>query len=307
MARPNLVNLETVLWIAKLGTFTAAAQKLCTTQPAISARVRELESALGVALFERMDRGVRLTVQGRAFVATLEPLLGQIQDALVSVEGSGAACGVVRIGIRDSAVPWFGRVLSGLQSAMPRVTYELQILMTGDLQRKVLEGTLDAAIIAGGTDDPKLECNSLGFSPMLWVMSPLRQRMHQEATDSESLKRLLNGGPIWLVPRTSKGFQPQIKELRDHGARLDNINTCDSMSILIEMVMSGSGIGYLPAVMINHELEQKRLIPVSPLLEPKDVYFYMISDRERPNTIVQHIVDIMIEKTGFFQDAEQPA
>src|ERR1700733_13642963 len=105
MTRPNLVNLETVLWIAKLGTFTAAAQKLCTTQPAISARVRELESALGVALFERMDRGVRLTVQGRAFVATLEPLLGQIQDALVAVEGSGAACGVVRIGIRDSAVP----------------------------------------------------------------------------------------------------------------------------------------------------------------------------------------------------------
>ena len=49
-------HLETLLWIARLGTFAAAAARLNTTQPAISARVRELESHLGTALFRREGR-----------------------------------------------------------------------------------------------------------------------------------------------------------------------------------------------------------------------------------------------------------
>ena len=56
MRRLSLVNLETLCWIARLGTFTAAAQRLNTTQPAVSKRVRELEQALRVQLFRRFRR-----------------------------------------------------------------------------------------------------------------------------------------------------------------------------------------------------------------------------------------------------------
>ena len=48
MARLNLVNAETLCWIARLGTFTAAAERLFTTQSAVSARMRELEQSLGI-------------------------------------------------------------------------------------------------------------------------------------------------------------------------------------------------------------------------------------------------------------------
>jgi hypothetical protein len=61
-------HLETLLWIARLGTFAAAAARLNTTQPAISARVRELESHLGTALFRREGRTMALTPAGRELV-----------------------------------------------------------------------------------------------------------------------------------------------------------------------------------------------------------------------------------------------
>src|SRR3546814_1439625 len=58
-------HLETLLWIARLGTFAAAAERLNTTQPAISARVRELENHLGTVLFRREGRTMTLTPAGR--------------------------------------------------------------------------------------------------------------------------------------------------------------------------------------------------------------------------------------------------
>ena len=65
MRKLAIYHLETLLWIARLGTFRAAAERLGTTQPAISARVREVEQQLGIALFRREGRGVVLTARGR--------------------------------------------------------------------------------------------------------------------------------------------------------------------------------------------------------------------------------------------------
>ncbi|MEN9925330.1 MAG: hypothetical protein RL268_1456, partial [Pseudomonadota bacterium] len=68
MRKLAIYHLETLLWIARLGTFRAAAERLNTTQPAISARVREIESQLGVEIFRREGRGVVLTARGRQLV-----------------------------------------------------------------------------------------------------------------------------------------------------------------------------------------------------------------------------------------------
>lgn len=80
MRRLSLVNLETLCWIARLGTFTAAAQRLNTTQPAVSKRVRELEQALRVQLFRRQGRKMELTIQGRDLVQRSQPLLNGLED-----------------------------------------------------------------------------------------------------------------------------------------------------------------------------------------------------------------------------------
>jgi len=71
MNRIALYHLETLLWIARLGTFAAAAERLNTTQPAISARVRELEAQIGYAIFQREGRRMMLTRARAAIGARL--------------------------------------------------------------------------------------------------------------------------------------------------------------------------------------------------------------------------------------------
>ena len=57
MRKLTTTNLELAVWIARLGSFTAAAERMHTTQPAVSARVKELEDTLGHRLFVRQGRG----------------------------------------------------------------------------------------------------------------------------------------------------------------------------------------------------------------------------------------------------------
>ena len=66
----DLRNIETFFWVATLGGFRAAAEKLSATQPAISQRIASLESDLGVRLFDRDVRGIKLTAKGRELLST---------------------------------------------------------------------------------------------------------------------------------------------------------------------------------------------------------------------------------------------
>ena len=99
MRKLNTTNLELAVWIAKLGSFTAAAERMNTTQPAVSARVKELEDSLGSRVFVRQGRGVELTPEGREFVSKAEEILKQIDALSVSFTKASSA-GVVRMGSR---------------------------------------------------------------------------------------------------------------------------------------------------------------------------------------------------------------
>src|SRR3546814_14141861 len=83
--RIAIYHLETLLWIDRLGTFSAAAERLNTTQPAVSARMREPEQRLGSTLFRRDGRGMALTPAGRKLVRDCAPLLREMEPALLEV------------------------------------------------------------------------------------------------------------------------------------------------------------------------------------------------------------------------------
>ena len=76
----DLRNIETFFWVATLGGFRAAAEKLNATQPAISQRIASLESDLGIRLFDRDVRGIKLTGKGRELLSHAERMLQLRRD-----------------------------------------------------------------------------------------------------------------------------------------------------------------------------------------------------------------------------------
>lgn len=155
MHKLAIYHLETLLWIARLGTFRAAAERLHTTQPAISARVREIEGQLGVAIFRREGRGVVLTARGRQLVQDCEPLLAGLESALLEAGNHAGAAGIVRIAAGEiAAATCLPQFASAISKDLPGVTLHIDLDLTARMLQNVLAGTRDIAFLAGPVAAP---------------------------------------------------------------------------------------------------------------------------------------------------------
>lgn len=300
MARPTLLNLETAIWVDRLGTFTGAAQKLHTTQPAVSLRIRELEASLSITLFERHGHRMEATVEGREFLHRIEPLVTGVHEVLGEVIDETAVRGVVRIGSGDIPMTWFGELIGRLQQEMPGVNHELHIGIASRLLAQLEEGSLDLVLVAGRVEYPTLTSTSLGWTRMQWVVAPDRwSRFGHAGPQAPTLAQLLNAGPIWLIPRHSHYFAGQAEILKAHGAHLRNVNGCDNMSTLTDLVTRNGGLGYLPTVLIQERLQRAELVGVDGLPTAGHVEYFAVTSRGRQQGIVQKVLNLAISESRF--------
>src|SRR5207245_10154770 len=94
--------IETFMWVVTLGSFRGAAQKLNTTQPAISQRIAQLEAEVGVKLLQRDRRMVLPTPNGRQMMVYAEKLIGLRSEMLAAVGDQSAMLGVLRLGVAET-------------------------------------------------------------------------------------------------------------------------------------------------------------------------------------------------------------
>lgn len=124
--------------------FTRAAERLHMSQPALSNQIKRLEQRLGLVLFARNTRDVRLTNAG-------ESLLPRARDAIASVslgiaEARAGSHPTLRLDILDSALDTPRRILHHLRSLSPHLSVETTTLGTSNQHQKILAGELDAAL-----------------------------------------------------------------------------------------------------------------------------------------------------------------
>jgi DNA-binding transcriptional LysR family regulator len=302
MRRLSLTNLETLCWIARLGSFTAAAQRMNTTQPAISGRVKELEQSLRVKLFHRQGRRMELTILGRELVERAQPLLNRLEDVVISLENPAAATGIIRMGVGEMvAVTWFADLMANLQRQMPRVTYQIEVDLTVNMRQKLELGQLDLAVVAAPLDGNRLASSSLGSVNLMWVIAP--------ATRAAALKQgmdvgqILGSHPIWCLARPSHMFPSALETLRRYGAAQSNINTCNNLQTMVEMVVHGAGIALLPQNMVDERIRNRELVEISGELPPEKLEFVIARHRDQEQAIIRHIVELTVAASGFLHGA----
>lgn len=293
MARFNLTNFETVCTIARLGTFSAAALRLNASQPAITSRVRELESSVGILFFQKRGRRMELTVEGREFIRRVEPLLHGIEQELDAYREPGALRGVVRIGIPHATLNWFPQLVGELQARMPAVRFEIDVDVGLSVVQKLEAGRLDLAIVAGGPRHAGMDAFRLTPEESLWLMSSRVERRRDGAL--LPLSELLGSVPLWLVPRTSVLFPLALAALRRHRAEFDNLNACTHMLAILELIHRTGGIGLTASAGAQAYLDAGLVQAVSPELPPirMDITLLCHQDQRQPvvRQTVQHIVD----------------
>lgn len=150
MRQLNLDQLQTLVAIADLGSFAAAAQALHLAPPTVSLHIKELESRLDADLVVRGRRQAELTPAGELLVQEGRLLLLGCDDLLERVRrrASGRE-GVVRVGVSAGvSTRLLPRMLEALARCSPGVEIRLEAVSSADSMQRLKAGTLDVAIVA---------------------------------------------------------------------------------------------------------------------------------------------------------------
>lgn len=159
----TLKHLRAFLAVAHAGGFTRAAEGSGLSQPALTVNVRQLEEALGLALFERTTRRVRLTARGRSFLPTAERLVADFDDTIEAIRADVAA-GWQRVSV--AALPSMAtlvlpQAIATLVARAPETRIHVRDLNSSAVQRRVRAGEVDLGIGSAREAEPDLACEPL--------------------------------------------------------------------------------------------------------------------------------------------------
>lgn len=297
MARVTLVNLETLCCIAKLGTFAAAAEKMHASQPAISARIRDMETAMGVELFRRQGRRMELTQQGRELVDMVEPLLHRLHGAVGAIDNAAAMTGTVRIGAGEfAALSWFPAFMSRLRERMPRVTWHVDVDLTASMADKLKAGKLDVALLAGPLVAPDIRTASVGRVSMTWVGAP---GLLDGELANASPKDLLQSQAIWSLTPPSASHTMTQSSLGELGVVPEAISTCNHTVALIAIVVAGAGVALVPEILVRGHLAKSELVRLLPDVPSAELEFVIAWHGAAEQPTVRAVVDLARQSSSF--------
>lgn len=172
--------------LAELGSFTKAAESLQIGRPQVTRYIQELETSLGVRLFQRTTRQVKLTAEGERFYDRVKEILGSISEATSMFDRSGSTLGGrLRIDIPSAfAQIEFMDRLREFTKIFPEINLVLGVTdRTVDL---VGEG-IDCALRIGELPDSTLIARPIGMATMVTCAAPKYLHEHSEPTELEDL------------------------------------------------------------------------------------------------------------------------
>lgn len=252
----NFKELETFVWVAHLGGFRAAAEKLNTTQPSVSTRIAQIEGSLGVVLFERGPRGTTLTSKGRELLGYAERLLALREEVVAVVGSPGAVRGTVRLGsVETIGYSWLPELIERVREKFPLVTLEVDVDTTPQLRERLLSGRIDLAFLLGPFSEPWTATSPLSSYPLAWVARP-----DLDLPPPPLSVAALRAWPVMTYARNSR-HNVAVKELLTiPGEPAPLLYAHASLSTIVKMTVSGVGIAVVPPILVRRELEEGRLV-----------------------------------------------
>jgi len=261
----SLRQLQYVVAVADLGGFRRAAEACHVSQPSLSAQVGQAEEALGVRLFERNRRRVRVSAAGVPLVAQARAVLvaaGDLRE--LGRQLADPFTGTLRIGLIPTISPYLlPEIAPALTRIYPRLTIVWSEDRTGGLVRQANEGAIDAAILALEADLGPLDHAVLLRDPFLLAASPghplstARRRARVDDLQDVSVL-LLDDGHC---------FRDQALQLCARvGAREAGFRAT-SLATLVQMASAGGGVTLLPSIALPVENRRGQLV-VRPFAPP---------------------------------------
>lgn len=285
-------QIEAFRAIADHGSFAAAAKKLWATQPAISKRIAEMESALGVKLLSRSHSGVQLTQQGMVFLEMCNDML-LLRDRMIKALGKPIAFrGDFRFGVTElGALTFLPALVPEIRRSIPEASLHPEVGLSHALLAKLVEGTLDLIVLPTRPTGPRIRQIELASVKFAWMCSPDLSVPDRIAVNQLPRYPLLGQSLDSGLQRTINAW------LKSNGVPAKFTLVSNSVSVLSSLSIAGLGLSCLPVEQFSHHVKQNRLKIVQTDPPPPSVTYY-IGYRDDALSSISSIVANMIRRVG---------
>ncbi len=258
--------------VARLGSFSLAADELSLTQGAISRQVSGLEEQLGVMLFDRTSRGVVLTSAGADFAKAIAGALSQIRSASLHAMTKRHSDQLNLAILPTFGTRWLMPRIPGFVARHPEITLNFATRIgVFDFDR---DG-IDMAIHVGQPEWPGAECNFLMDEMVAPVCSPAFLSSHPVET-AQDLLRL----PLLHMASRPGGWKHWFESLRIAGSMSEGMRF-EQFGSVTQACIAGLGVGLMPLFLIDTELAGGQLVEAFPHQVVSPSAYYVVAPQAK--------------------------
>lgn len=262
----NFADLEAFYEVARRGGFSPAAAALRIAQSALSRRVARLEHQLGVTLFDRHGRGVRLTADGAALMERAEGLMNELAAISDSIRGkANEPTGRIIVAFTPTSGQILGPLLLKAAQAHPKLVIELREGFSGSIHDWLSEGRVDAALLYDPESAPTIDITPLLREPLLLAGAPAMI----EALGLQSAPQASLANYPMILPGHSHSLRRILDRLAlKYGKPLNIRNQVDGMRTIKGAVEAGIGFTVFCYAGLYEEIQQGTIatLPFRPAL-----------------------------------------
>ena len=268
-------------YVAKFGSITAAAQKLCLTQPTVTSAIHRLEDQLGTTLFLRNKKGVRLTHEGQILWNRVEPAMElllsgeqELEDAR-TLEGGSLRIVSTEMSYRTYIIP----TLQHFTKDHPNIKIRCRNALTENVLDMVRKGETDIAILHApfpATDD--LELRYLHKIEECFVVGPRYRHLAEKTRRLEELMEY----PMISVPSGASTNQYISALFARHGLTYIPDIEVTTIDLVIQAVEYNLGIGTLPTSEVAEKLREGKMFRIPISEPPLERRAYVVTSKSLP-------------------------
>jgi DNA-binding transcriptional LysR family regulator len=260
-------EIQYFLECARTENLSRAAERLGISQPALTMALRRLEDAVGVELFHRSKKGVRLTKSGELFQAEAKSLADH-WDRLTKVLGRSVdeLRGTYSIGCHPAVALYsLPQTLPQVLTDFPEMTLELHHDISRKIAERVIKGELDIAVVVNPVRHPDLVIKPVAKDEFgFWA-----------AKDANALNRPDATHPVLLCEPELLQAQHLLRKLKQ---KFPRTVSSPSLEVIASLANSGAGVGILPG-RVARQWKNLKHLPELPVFQDEIALIYRVENR----------------------------
>lgn len=275
---PDLHKIHLFITVARLGSFTRAAEHLHMTQPTVSQQIAVLEQVLGTSLIERSTRSLRLTEAGQVLFDYGEKLIALADETVNSVHvAAGIAVQTLKLGVGPTLATYLlPDVLSRYRERFPTNRIRLTVRNTTDLLDMLTRGDIDLGLVGSPVEHPDVTVEPFLPDRLMVIIAPNDEWANRDAVQLDELR-----ARVFLTREPGSALHTRVSRLMGaESLRGDSVIILGETEAIKRSVELGLGVALVQGIAIRREVTTGMLKAI-PLSGADDSYHYLIAQRRR--------------------------